>query len=244
MKNNFAGSIYLIPTPMGGETLGDILPNDVLEIVKGLRHFVVEDLRSARRFLRKVDREFPIDDATFFILNKKERSADLQKYIAPALAGRPMGVLSEAGCPGVADPGAEVVDLAHQHAIPIRPLVGPSSILLTLMGSGMNGQEFTFHGYLPKDRKERIKKLKELEFQVIRTGSTQLFMDTPFRNMNVLDDLLNELADQTHLCIAFQLTTHQQRIETMSVEKWRENAYDLAKSPVMFALGVPAARTK
>jgi len=237
MKNNPCGSIYLLPCPIGSETVGEVLPLDTIQLASTLRLFVVEDVKSARRFLRRMDRTFPIDDSIFYTLNKKTGKEELDNFLQPVLAGQDMAVISEAGCPGVADPGADLVRAAHALNIPIKPLVGPSSILLTLMGSGMNGQEFTFHGYLPKDRKDRIKKFKDMEFHVLRTKQTQIFMDTPFRNMNVLDDLLNELADTTELCIASNLTAKNQRIETKTVADWREAAYDLAKSPVMFAIG-------
>ena len=237
MKNKKTGIVYMLPCPIGSETVGEVIPQEVIQIASTLRYFVVEDVKSARRFLRRMDRTFPIDDSIFYELNKRTKAEDLLNYLNPVLAGHNLAVISEAGCPGVADPGGEVVRLAHSMDISVKPLVGPSSILLTLMGSGLNGQEFTFHGYLPKDRKDRIKKIKDLEFSVLRSGHTHLFMDTPFRNMNVLDDLLNELADQTELCIACNVTGQNERIETKTVVSWREHAYDLGKNPVMFALG-------
>lgn len=233
------GTIYLIPSTLGGETTSDIIPEDVKQIATNLRSFIVEDIKSARRFLRKMDREFPIDDSTFHVLNKKTERGELNFFLQTVLKGENIGVISEAGCPGVADPGAEIVALAHQKNIQVKPCVGPSSILLTLMGSGFSGQEFTFHGYLPKDRKERIHALKDYEHDTRRSGRTHLFMDTPFRNMNVLDDLLNELTDTTYICIASNVTLPTESIRTMTVKDWRENAYDLAKKPTMFAIGTP-----
>lgn len=235
--SEFKGKLYLIPTTLGGESVKPIIPTDVQELTTSLRFFAVEDIKSARRYLRKIDREFPIDDSTFFILNKKTDKSELEKFIRPILQGNDLGIISEAGCPGIADPGAELVAVAHENGIQVCPLVGPSSILLGLMASGFNGQKFTFHGYLPKDRKERIKKMKDFEGDARRTGTTHIFMDTPFRNMNVLDDLLNELADTTKLCIAHNLTTLGENIKTMSVVEWRENAYDLEKNPTMFLIG-------
>jgi 16S rRNA (cytidine1402-2'-O)-methyltransferase len=231
------GKLYLLPNTLGGESTGDIIPKDVSLIATGLRHFAVEDLKSARRLLRKMDREFPIDDSQFFELKKNTPLQDLQKIIKTLLDGHSVGVISEAGCPGIADPGAEIVSMAHAKEIEVCPMVGPSSILLALIGSGFSGQTFTFHGYLPKERKDRIRKLKDFEADARRTGYTHIFMDTPFRNMNVLDDLLNELADSTALCIASNITLHDQRIQTMNVKDWREKAYDLAKIPVMFLIG-------
>ncbi len=232
-----AGKIYMIPTTLGGEQINDVIPESVQQLIVGLRHFIVEDIKSARRYLRRVDRDFPIDDSVFFELNKRTEVKDLSRFLKPAIEGHSIGVISEAGCPGVADPGAEIVAIAHEKGIRVAPLVGPSSILLALMGSGFSGQEFTFHGYLPKDRKERVKRLKDFEADTRRSGHTHLFMDTPFRNMNVLDDLLNELADTTQLCIASNITLPDESVWTMSVEKWREKAYDLSKKPAMFLIG-------
>lgn len=231
------GKVLMIPSTLGGETTTDIIPQGVADQVTALRFFVVEDIKAARRFLRKLDRSFPIDESRFFILDKKTDEANCTRYLKVALEGNDIGMLSDAGCPGIADPGAELVRAAHQMGIEVAPLVGPSSILLALMGSGFSGQTFTFHGYLPKDRKDRIRKLKDFEGDTRRTGYTHIFMDTPFRNMNVLDDLLNELSDQTMLCIASDLTLPEQSVKSMSIVDWRENAYDLKKKPTMFLIG-------
>lgn len=232
-----AGKIYMIPTTLGGEVIQDVIPESVQYITKNIRHFIVEDIKSARRYLRRIDRNFPIDESVFFELNKRTELKDLSRFLKPAKEGHNVGVISEAGCPGIADPGAEIVALAHEEGIRVAPLVGPSSILLALMGSGFSGQSFTFHGYLPKERKDRIKRLKNFEADTRRTGHTHIFMDTPFRNMNVLDDLLNELADTTLICIASNITLPDESVWTMSVEKWREKAYDLSKKPTMFLIG-------
>lgn len=232
-----AGKLYMIPTTLGGEQINDVIPESVQQLVASLRHFVVEDIKSARRYLRRIDRNFPIDDSVFFELNKRTELKDLGRFLKPTKEGHSIGVISEAGCPGIADPGAELVALAHETGIRVAPLTGPSSILLALMGSGFSGQEFTFHGYLPKDRKERVKRLKDFEADTRRTGHTHIFMDTPFRNMNVLDDLLNELADTTLLCIASNITLPDESVWTMTVENWREKAYDLSKKPTMFLIG-------
>lgn len=227
----------MIPTTLGGEGVHDVIPSDVQQKCIQIRHFIVENIKTIRRYLRRMDREFPIDDSQFFELNKHTDAGSIRQFLKPILAGEDMAMISEAGCPGVADPGAEIAAIAHQMGIRIKPLVGPSSILLTLMGSGFSGQQFTFHGYLPKERKDRIRSLKDYESDAFRTGATHLFMDTPFRNMNVLDDLLNELSDATMICIASNLTLHDENIRTMSVADWREKAYDLAKKPTMFAIG-------
>lgn len=231
------GTIYMIPVTLGGEVIDDVIPANVQSVATGLRCFIVENVKSARRFLRKIDREFPIDDCQFFEINRKADSSQFHRFLKPALEGQDIGVMSDAGCPGVADPGANVMNLAHEKGLRVKPLVGPSSILLTLMGSGFNGQDFSFSGYLPKDRKARVRTLKDFEADAYRTGKTHLFMDTPFRNMNVLEDLLNELADTTMICIASNLTLPSENIRTMSAKDWREHAYDLAKKPTMFAIG-------
>tara|TARA_B100001115_G_C15738198_1_gene360037 strand:+ start:96 stop:803 length:708 start_codon:yes stop_codon:yes gene_type:complete len=231
------GTLYLIPNTLGGESIEDIIPQTVQEDSKSLRHFMVENLKSARRLLRKMDRQFPIDDSLFIEMNKRSTEQDTMKALRWLIEGKNVGVISDAGCACVADPGADIVSLAHSQKIAVMPLVGPSSILLSLMGSGFSGQKFSFHGYLPKDRKERIQTLKSYEFVARRKGYTQIFMDTPYRNMNVLEDLLNELADHTQLCIASNITLHNQRVRSMSVLDWRENAYDLSKSPCVFLIG-------
>lgn len=232
-----AGTVFLIPNTLGSEQTHHIIPVEVAEQAVKLRHFAVEEIRSARRFLRKIDREFPIDDSQFTVMNKRTAAPELMGLIRVLKAGEDVGILSEAGCPGIADPGSVLVALAHEHGIRVAPMVGPSSILLTLIGSGFNGQSFAFHGYLPKEQKERVRRLKDLEAKVRRTGETQLFMDTPFRNMHVLEDLLNELSDDALLCIASNLTLPDEQIRTRTVADWREHAYDLSKVPAMFALG-------
>jgi 16S rRNA (cytidine1402-2'-O)-methyltransferase len=232
-----AGTLYILPNTLGGESISDIIPNDVVEHAISLRHFIVENVKSARRVLRKMDREFPIDESMFIEMNKRSTERETMKSLQWLITGNNVGVISDAGCACVADPGAEIVSLAHSQKIAVIPFVGPSSILLALMGSGFSGQNFSFHGYLPKDRKERIRTLKTYEFDSRKKSYTQIFMDTPYRNMNVLEDLLNELADHTQLCIASNITLHNQRIRTMSVKDWRENAYDLSKSPCVFLIG-------
>lgn len=233
------GKLYLVPVTLGGDQIEDIVPSLVIKKAISLRYFAVENIKIARRYLRKIDRNFPIDDCIFFILNKKTEKAEIYPMIDVILEGNDLGVMSDAGCPGIADPGAELVAIAHDKGILVKPLVGPSSILLALMGSGFSGQEFTFHGYLPKDRKDRIKSLKNFEHDTRRRGISNIFMDTPFRNMNVLDDLLNELADHTMLCVASDITMRSENIQTLSIKEWRKRAYDLNKRPTIFIIGKP-----
>jgi 16S rRNA (cytidine1402-2'-O)-methyltransferase len=222
---------------LGSDEVSHVIPAEVQERLKNMRFFAVENVKTTRRYLRKIDRSFPIDDSFFFELNKRTKASDLPAIIKPILQGNDMAVISEAGCPGVADPGAELVAFAHQNNIHVHPFVGPSSILLALMGSGFNGQSFAFHGYLPKERKHRIKAFKSFEQMVRSSEQTQLFMETPFRNNNLLEDLLNELLDETQLSIAVNLTLHNERIQTMSVRDWRDNAFDLNKQPCIFSIG-------
>jgi 16S rRNA (cytidine1402-2'-O)-methyltransferase len=229
--------LFLIPNTLGGETTSNIIPEGVAEIVKGIRFFAVEEIKSARRLLRKIDREFPIDDSTFYILNKKTPSEELYGMLRPLKDGHRMGIISEAGCPGIADPGANLVSLAHQKGFIVSPLVGPSSILLALISSGFNGQEFTFHGYLPKERKERVRKLRDMEHYVRRTGSTQMFMDTPFRNNHVLEDLISTLSDDAQICVASNLTMPDETVKTATIKEWKEGHYDLGKVPALFLIG-------
>lgn len=233
------GKLFLLPMTLGTDEWQHVIPQEVRDLAVKTRYFAVENIKTARRYLRKLDREFPIDDCTFFILNKKTKPAELPAMLKPTGEGHDVAIISEAGCPGVADPGADLVSVAHQKGVFISPLTGPSSILLGLMGSGFSGQSFVFHGYLPRDRKQRIKTFKDFEKTATKTGQTQIFMETPYRNMNVLEDLLNECMESTYLCIACDLTLPRERVQTMTVKDWRENAFDLNKRPTMFLLGRP-----
>jgi 16S rRNA (cytidine1402-2'-O)-methyltransferase len=231
------GNLYLIPNTLGGETLPAIIPADVITLATGLRCFAVEDIKSARRLLRKMDRSFPIDESTFIEMKKSTNASYTELALRLLHLGNDIGIISDAGCAGIADPGADLIATAHEEGITVHPMVGPSSILLALIGSGFSGQTFSFHGYLPKDRKDRVKRLRDFEADCRRTGYTHIFMDTPFRNMHVLDDLLNDLADQTMICIASNLTLPDESIVTRSVKDWREHAYDLSKKPALFLIG-------
>lgn len=233
------GKLYLLPTLMGSETWEHVIPAEVVNIAKNTRYFAVEKIKTTRRFLRKLDREFPIDDSVFFELNKKTTPEQLFKMLEPLKNGQDVAIVSEAGCPGIADPGAQLVALAHQNNLLISPLTGPSSILLGLIGSGFNGQDFAFHGYIPKDRKQRINAFKDYERSAHQQGATHIFMETPFRNNHLLEDLLNECLDTTYLCIACDLTLPSETIKTMTIAQWRENAFDLSKRPTMFLIGKP-----
>ena len=199
-------ALYLLPVTLGDTPIEKVLPSYNKEIISGIRYFIVEDVRSARRFLKKVDREIDIDALTFYPLNKHTSPEDISGYLQPLVGGASMGVISEAGCPAVADPGADVVAIAQRKKLKVVPLVGPSSIILSVMASGFNGQSFAFHGYLPIEPGERAKKLKTLEQRVYAENQTQLFIETPYRNHKMIEDILLNCRPQTKLCIAADIT--------------------------------------
>lgn len=230
--------LYLIPSTLAEkETVNAVIPNDVQHIIKSLDYFLVENVKTARRFLKAVDQSIVIDDLTFEILDKKTSEDDALQMILPLLEGKKAGVISEAGCPGIADPGALAVEMCHQNNIPVVPLVGPSSILLALMASGMNGQGFTFHGYLPIDKRDRAQKIKELDRLAVQTGSSQIFMETPYRNNQLLDDIIKNCAKYSKLCIASNITSSEEYIKTKAIIDWKSTKVDLNKKPTIFVLG-------
>ena len=229
-------ALYLLPVTLGDTPVDSVLPAYNKEVIKDIRHFIVEDVRSARRFLKKVDREADIDSMTFYPLNKHTSPNDISGYLQPLLEGYPMGVISEAGCPAVADPGADVVAIAQQKNLKVVPLVGPSSIILSVMASGFNGQSFAFNGYLPIEPGERAKKLKQLEQRVYAEHQTQLFIETPYRNNKMLEDILHNCRPQTKLCIAANITCEGEFIKTRSIKDWKGHTPDLAKIPCIFLL--------
>jgi len=229
--------IYLIPTTLGETDLKSILPNGNFEIINNLKYFIVENLRSARRFLKQVNREINIGEITFFELNEHTKLFDLQQFIKSHINGNDVGILSEAGCPCTADPGAAAVEIAHKNGIKVMPLVGPSSILLSLMASGFNGQNFAFNGYLPIDKKERTGKLKALENRVFAENQTQIFIETPYRNNQLLQNIIETLNPQTKLCIASELTTANEFIKTLLVSDWKKNKTDFNKKQAIFLIG-------
>ena len=229
-------ALYLLPVTLGATPLDRVLPQHNIEIIKEIRHFIVEDVRSARRFLRQADAQFDIDGSTFFELNKHTSPNDIAGYLAPLAQGKPMGVISEAGCPAVADPGADVVAIAQRKGLKVVPLVGPSSIILSVMASGFNGQSFAFHGYLPIKPDERARKLKQLEQRVYSEDQTQLFIETPYRNGKMIEDIIKNCRPQTKLCIAANLTCDDEFVRTRTVKDWRGKAPDLSKIPCIFLL--------
>jgi 16S rRNA (cytidine1402-2'-O)-methyltransferase len=215
-----------------------VLPVYNREVILGIRHFIVEEVRSARRFLKRVDRDIDIDSLTFYPMGKHADAALFASYLRPLEAGEAMGVISEAGCPAVADPGADVVAIAQKKGLRVVPLVGPSSMILAVMASGLNGQSFAFHGYLPIDATERVKRLKQLEVRAQQEHQTQLFIETPYRNAKLFETLCSTLRPQTRICVAAGITTDEEWIRTKTVAEWRRQQLpDLSKIPAIFLIG-------
>ena len=229
-------ALYLIPVTLGDTAIEKVLPTYNKEIILGIKHFIVEDIRSARRFLKKVERSINIDELTFYPLNKHTSAEAISGYLKPLQAGESMGVISEAGCPAVADPGADVVAIAQRKNLKVIPLVGPSSIILSVMGSGFNGQSFAFHGYLPIDPNERAKRIKTLEQRVYAEDQTQLFIETPYRNNKMMEDIVKNCRPQTELCIAANITCEGEYIKTKTIKEWQGKLPDLSKIPCIFLI--------
>jgi len=236
-------SLFLIPvtlgeteTKLGINPIDRVLPSYNREIISQIGYFIVENLRSARRFLKKTDAAIAIDKLVFFELNKHTSPNTISDYLNPISEGHSVGVISEAGCPAIADPGADVVAIAQRKNIPVVPLVGPSSILMSLMASGFNGQSFAFHGYLPIDSNERVSKLKLLEQRVYAENQTQLFIETPYRNQKLVEDMLKTCKPSTRLCIAADITCEEEYIKTKTISEWKKQIPDLDKRPCIFLI--------
>ena len=229
-------ALYLLPVTLGDTPLEQVLPSYNTEIIRGIRHFIVEDVRSARRFLKKVDADICIDELTFYPLNKHTSPDDISGYLQPLVGGASMGVISEAGCPAVADPGADVVAIAQRKKLKVVPLVGPSSIILSVMASGFNGQSFAFHGYLPIDASERTNTIKKLEGRIYSEHQTQLFIETPYRNNKLAEELIRTCRPSTKLCIASNITCEDEYIHTRPVKEWAGKVPDLSKKPTIFLI--------
>lgn len=235
---NTSGILYLIPITLGDGSFDKVIPAYNNAIINEIDVYIVENIKTARRFLKKAGILKPIDELTFFEIDKRSETSNYPTYIKALAEGKNIGVLSEAGCPGVADPGAEIVALAQEKNFKVVPLVGPSSILLSLMASGFNGQSFCFNGYLPIDQKERTYKLRDLERLAFREKQTQLFIETPYRNMPLMKDILNTLNNNTKLCIAVDITLATEQILTKSIEDWKKDTkLDLNKRPCIFLIG-------
>lgn len=231
------GTLYMVPVTLGDDNLSYVIPADVMQLVQSLEYFVVENEKSARRFLGSVKTHKPVRELNFQLLNEHSAEKDLPALIAPLLAGHNVGMLSEAGCPGIADPGATLAALAHRKGIKVAPLVGPSSILLSLMASGFNGQQFTFLGYLPSDKAARVNKLKDIEKHSQRFNETQIFIETPYRNQHMLEDILASCGANTKLCIARNVSLETEFVVSKTIAEWKKSELpDLHKQPTVFLL--------
>ena len=229
-------ALYLIPTLLGDTDINKVLPAYNRDIILGIRHFIVEDVRTARRFLKAVERNIDIDSLTFYTLNEHTRQEEIDCMLVPLESGEPMGVMSEAGCPAVADPGADVVAIAQRKKLKVVPLVGPSSIILSVMASGFNGQSFAFNGYLPVDQPERTKRIRQLEQRAYSENQTQIFIETPYRNNRLFADILNSCRSETRLCVASNLTCGDEHAVTHTVQEWKRLASELPKVPSIFLI--------
>ncbi|MDE5871195.1 MAG: SAM-dependent methyltransferase [Muribaculaceae bacterium] len=230
-------ALYLVPVPISGAPVSDVIPAGNLEIVGRLRHFIVENVRTARRYLRHIDPAFPISDCTFYVLDRHTAPEEVIGMLDPLRRGEPVGVMSEAGCPAVADPGSHPVEIAQREGLKVVPLVGPSSILMSLMASGFNGQGFTFHGYLPIDGAERRKALKRLEAESSSRQMTQIFIETPYRNNRMMAFLAETLSPSTMVCVACDITdTEREEVVVARAADWKKRKYDYDKRPAIFLL--------
>lgn len=231
------GTLYLIPVTLGNEAYEDVLPAEVVNIARTLETFVVENERSARRFLGSIKNIKPVRELELLSLNEHTSEKDIPALLAPLLAGKDVGVMSEAGCPGIADPGAKLVALAHRHGIRVKPLVGPSSILLALIGSGLDGQRFSFLGYLPAEKSARILKLKEIEKRSSGANETQIFIETPYRNQHLFEDIIANCQPHSMLCVATNLTLESESIQTKPIAEWKKALTpDLNRQPTVFLI--------
>jgi len=230
------GILYLIPSTLGNTLPEDVLPEKTLNVIRSLNSFIVEEIRTARRFLRRAGFEGDFDTTGILIFNEHTNREDLPTFLAPMLNGIDTGLLSEAGTPCIADPGSEIVDIARVAGIPIVPLSGPNSILLALMASGFNGQNFAFHGYVPIDRIERQRKIREMEKSIIEKDQTQIFIETPYRNKAIFEALIQTCNPATRLCIALEITTESESIQVRTIGDWKRKNEHLPKKPAVFLL--------
>lgn len=230
------GKLYLIPTTMGECDPMDVLPQTVKRTIDFIDHYIVENEKTARKSIKEVHPEKKQSELILYTLNKRTEVKEHLEFIQPLLEGKNVGLMSEAGCPGVADPGAVIVKLAHDKGIQVVPLVGPSSILLAMMASGMNGQSFTFHGYLPIEKDEKKASFKSLERISFEKNQSQIFIETPYRNNKLLEDLIQTLNPETHLCIATDITLPTEYIKTKKIAAWKKETIDLHKRPTIFII--------
>lgn len=230
-------ALYLLPVGISNAPADSVIPARNIEVAAGIRHFIVENVRTARRWLRRCDPAFPIDECSFHELNRHTRPEDVSGFLDPLRQGVPVGVMSEAGCPAVADPGADVVAIAQSEGLRVEPLVGPSSILMALMGSGFNGQGFAFHGYLPVDPARKGAALRDLEKESARRDMTQIFIETPYRNDKTVALMADTLRPDTMMCVACDITDPgRQEIVSLPAAKWKRREYSFDKRPAIFLI--------
>lgn len=228
--------LYLFPTPLSDGHIQDVIPERNIEVTLSLTHFIVEEVRTARRFMRKFGYTGNFDEISFYVLNEHTPETEMKSIIEPLIDGHNMGLLSEAGLPCVADPGSQIVKLAHQNQIQVIPLSGPSSIFMALMASGFNGQQFRFLGYLPIDKNKRTTSIKNLEKDALSNHTTQIFIETPYRNISLFSDLINVCQPDTLLCIACNLTAENESIQTKSIRQWKNIKPDIQKQNCVFLI--------
>ena len=230
------GTLYLIPSLLGESPADAVFPSANREIIRKVNYFIVEEIRTARRFLKIVCPEIKIDELTFMIYNEHSNNTDVSSFLDPLIRGEDAGILSEAGSPCVADPGSLVVRMAHESGIRVVPLVGPSSILLALMASGFNGQQFAFHGYLPIEKHARGKRIREIEQAMRLNNQTQIFIETPYRNQQLFKSILETCNDSTLLCLAVSLTEPGESILSLSIREWKKRKPEINRKPTVFLL--------
>lgn len=230
------GALILFPVLLGDTSIEKVLPDYNTSLIKETKYFIVENIRSARRFLKKSDSSIIIDELTFFELNKHSDKHILDTFLEPINKGFNVGILSEAGCPAIADPGADIVAIAQQKKIKVIPLVGPSSILMSLMASGFNGQGFSFQGYLPIESTDRIKKIKQMEQRIFNENQTQIFIETPYRNEKLVADIIKNCSPSVKLCIAINITCEDEYIKTLPVKEWGKQLPNMSKKNCIFLI--------
>jgi len=234
---NKKGILYLLPSVLGESSAPSaVIPESTLFIIKNLNVFIVEELRTARRFLKKIDKNIEINSKEFLVFNEHSIKENISQYIAPMMQGQHAGILSEAGLPCIADPGSEIVAEAHRQNIEVLPLTGPSSIILALIASGFNGQHFAFHGYLPVDNALRAKKLRQLELDAMKNKQTQIFIETPYRNNQMIQAIIECCSDETLLCVAVDITLPTQHIISKPIKNWKKMKFDFHKRPAVFLI--------
>jgi 16S rRNA (cytidine1402-2'-O)-methyltransferase len=232
------GTLYLVPNFLGHSKDASLLPPVNATVIRSLNYFVVEELRAARQLIARMAPGTDMDALHFFLLNEHTGPGQLPRLLEPLLSGHDMGIISDAGCPAIADPGSDLVRMAQQHNLRVVPLTGPSSIVLALMASGLNGQSFVFEGYLPKEQNGRVRKIREMESDARKTGRTHIFIETPYRNNHMLEDLLATCSGETRLCVAADLQGPEESVRTHPMAQWKKQVPGLSKKPVVFLIGI------